>query len=65
MILGEEERESKERKRDRDKEEKMVIPQFIALKTYLALLPSTIAFFFFFFLKQIGFWWLCQSSNGY
>lgn len=62
MILGEEEREWAKKERQRQREEKMVIPQFIALKTYLALLPSTIAFFL---LKQIGFWWLCQSSNGY
>lgn len=54
MILGEEEREQRKKERQRQREEKMVIPQFIALKTYLALLPSTIAFFFF-LLKQIGF----------
>lgn len=47
MILGEEEREQRKKERQRQREEKMVIPQFIALKTYLALLPSTIAFFFF------------------
>lgn len=51
MILRERERERKERKR----EEKMVIPQFIALKTYLALLPSSIAWGRGLLLKQIGF----------
>lgn len=44
MILGEEEmREQRKNERQRQREEKMVIPQFIALKTYLALLPSSIA----------------------
>lgn len=35
--------------------EKMVIPQFIALKTYLALLPGSVAWGRGFLLKQIGF----------
>lgn len=57
MILRERgrEREKKERERQRQREEKMVIPQFIALKTYLALLPSSIAWGRGLLLKQIGF----------
>lgn len=55
MILREGEREKKERERQRQREEKMVIPQFIALKTYLALIPSSIAWGRGFLLKQIGF----------
>lgn len=42
MILRERDGE-RDRERERAREEKMVIPQFIALKTYLALLPSSIA----------------------
>lgn len=57
MILREteKERERENKERQRQREEKMVIPQFIALKTYLALLPSSIAWGRGLLLKQIGF----------
>lgn len=53
MIMRE--RKSKSKTKERERKEKMSIPQFIALKTYLALLPSSIAWGRGLLLKQIGF----------
>lgn len=51
MIMRE--RKSKSKTKERERKEKMSIPQFIALKTYLALLPSSIAWGRGLLLKQI------------